>query len=273
MFCLRKSFFSINTSKQQCLSSLIISGKSLKRSYHSSQQPFDLAGRNYNDNNNTSPKKWSFEEIERKRIEEEEEKDAKEFEQHKEEIRRKLLKDYKITPEEFIKGINESEIDENLPLKQINLKDQLKWWFIDHDRHRGFIQILANPTATMEEKHSAKSEIDKLVEKYGEVRCRPSRRDKISKRLTLFFILLISFISFLLVKGQQRYINDKERSARILDKVIERNKPLEEMKGVPQINPREIVNEIEKQQRDKKRKGREMTNFILQEESNNGKNE
>ncbi|KAF0979135.1 hypothetical protein FDP41_002205 [Naegleria fowleri] len=185
---------------------------------------------------------------EKMREEREEQLEAEEFAQRREQIRDNFQKQFfeNMDPNEFKKAWEQAQIDEKAEYKKITFRQQMRWWIKDHDRFDRFMKLLMNPTATEDEKHYAKEQIDEMIKLYGEVRVRPSNRKKIPARLTLVILAIVMIISWMAVKGQQRMAN-KERQDQVLEEVVKRSQPTEEMRAVPQINHREILQEIEKQ--------------------------
>ncbi|EFC50242.1 predicted protein [Naegleria gruberi] len=204
---------------------------------------------------NNTPTQTSYEKMKQER---EEQLEAEDFEQRREEIKDSFQKQFfnNLDPNEFKKAWEQSKVDETAEYKKITMRQQLRWWIKDHDRFDRFIKLLINPTATTEEKEYAKQQIDEMIKLYGEVRTRHSNRKKIPARLSLALVLFISLISWFAVEAQHTMVN-KERQDQILGEVVKRSQPTEEMKNVPQVNHREILQEIENQKRLQKLKAQQ----------------
>ncbi|KAG2382657.1 hypothetical protein C9374_005237 [Naegleria lovaniensis] len=258
--CFHQSFLIFNTNEQD--------------KKHPNRKPFFAGGLGKSGALSTPPKTSSSQvsnpppppsnsraAYEKMREEREEQLEAEEFAKRREQIRDNFQKQFfeNMDPNEFKKAWEQAQVDENAEYKKITFRQQMRWWIKDHDRFDRFMKLLMNPTATEDEKHYAKEQVDEMVKLYGEVRVRPSNRKKIPARLTLVILTIVMLLSWMAVKGQQRMVN-KERQDQVLEDVVKRSQPTEEMRAVPQVNHREILQEIENQRLQKLRREQEKSN-------------
>jgi len=221
-----------------------------KKTYFAGKSALSTPPSPLNKANTANQSSSAYEKIKQER---EEQQDAEELEERREQIKDSFQKQFfnNLDPNEFKKAWEQSKVDPNAKYKKITVRQQLRWWIKDHDRYDRFLKLLVNPTATTDEKQWAKQQIDDMVELYGEVRTRHSNRKKIPARLALAIVTIACIFAWIGLKTQERMVN-KERQAQILEEVVSRSQPTEEMKNVPQVRHREILQEIENQRRQQK---------------------